>query len=63
MTIAVIKDKAVPRRIPFLTNASIIGMTLTELAYNGAPNNVAKGIAHQLFDERYFSTNDAGTNP
>lgn len=63
VTMAVIKAKAVPRGTPLPTKASITGITLTELAYSGAPSRVAKGTAHQERLDRYRSTNEAGTNP
>ena len=61
VTVAVIKAKAVPRGIPLPTNASIIGIIETELAYKGTPMRVARGTDHQALIDKYFSINEAGT--
>ena len=63
VTMEVINAKAVPKGTPLPTNASITGITLTELAYNGAPSKVASGIAHQALVDKYRSTRLAGTKP
>ena len=49
VTVAVMKAKEVPSGIPLPVIASITGITLTELAYNGMPKTTAKGTAHQSF--------------
>ena len=55
VTVAVIKANAVPNGTPFSTNASIIGITLTEFAYKGTPSNVARGTVQILLFVKYFS--------
>jgi len=52
VTIAVIKAKTVPKGAPLPTKASIIGRTLTELAYNGTPKRTAKGTVQNDFADR-----------
>ena len=63
VTVAVIKASAVPIGTPFPTRASMMGITLTELAYNGIPSKTAVGTPHQEEPDKAVLINDSGTNP
>lgn len=63
VTVAVIKASEVPKGTPLPVIASIIGITLTELAYSGIPRITANGTAHQSLLDKYVSTNSLGTKP
>ena len=52
VTVAVIKAKTVPNGAPLLTNASIIGITLTEPAYIGTPIITARGTVHHALADK-----------
>src|SRR3989339_2162825 len=63
VTVAVMKARAVQSATPLQVIASTTGITLTELAYKGAPIMTAKGTVHQVPRAKYVSTKLSGTKP